>query len=94
MKILLLVEENKILYKNKELFISDTLKNIFISLLKSYPNPVTIASNEKGYKDCIHIPPNESVDILVKMTDYTDATGKYMYLEHEDAGMMGQFVVV
>ena len=56
-----------------------------------------IASNEQGYKDCIHIPPNESIDILVKMTDYTDSNGKYMYhchfLEHEDAGMMGQFVV-
>ena len=57
-----------------------------------------ISDNEKGYKDCIHIPPNENVDILVKMTDYTDANGKYMYhchfLEHEDAGMMGQFVVI
>jgi FtsP/CotA-like multicopper oxidase with cupredoxin domain len=56
-----------------------------------------ISSNEQGYKDCIHIPPNESIDILVKMTDYTDPNGKYMYhchfLEHEDAGMMGQFVV-
>jgi FtsP/CotA-like multicopper oxidase with cupredoxin domain len=57
-----------------------------------------IASNEKGYKDCIHIPPLESVEILVKMIDYSDKDGKYMYhchfLEHEDAGMMGQFVVV
>lgn len=57
-----------------------------------------ILANEQGYKDCIHLGPNETVDILVKMLDYTDASGKYMYhchyLEHEDAGMMGQFVVV
>jgi FtsP/CotA-like multicopper oxidase with cupredoxin domain len=57
----------------------------------------SIAPNENGYKDCIHIPPHESVEILVKMIDYSDADGKYMYhchfLEHEDAGMMGQFVV-
>ncbi len=57
-----------------------------------------VKENEKGYKDCIHIPPGESVDLLVKMTDYTDAQGAYMFhchfLEHEDAGMMGQFVVV
>jgi FtsP/CotA-like multicopper oxidase with cupredoxin domain len=58
----------------------------------------SIAPNENGYKDCIHIPPNESVEVLVKMIDYSDIDGKYMYhchfLEHEDAGMMGQFVVV
>ena len=56
-----------------------------------------IKDNEKGPKDCIHLAPNENVDILVKMTDYIDSNGKYMYhchfLEHEDAGMMGQFVV-
>jgi len=58
----------------------------------------SIIANEQGYKDCIQLGPNETVDILVKMVDYTDSSGKYMYhchyLEHEDAGMMGQFVVV
>lgn len=59
---------------------------------------VNILANEQGYKDCIQLGPNETVDILVRMVDYTDINGKYMYhchyLEHEDAGMMGQFVVV
>jgi len=54
--------------------------------------------NEKGFKDTVYIPPNESVKIIVKMTDYKDNSSPYMYhchiLEHEDAGMMGQFVVV
>ena len=57
-----------------------------------------VAENEKGYKDTIHLAPNDSVKLMVKMTDYTDANAPYMYhchfLEHEDAGMMGQFVVV
>ncbi len=37
----LLVDEDKILHKGKELILSKTLKKIFISLLKSYPNLVT-----------------------------------------------------
>ena len=56
-----------------------------------------VAENEKGYKDTVFIPAGDTVRFLVKMTDYMDNNGKYMYhchfLEHEDAGMMGQFVV-
>jgi FtsP/CotA-like multicopper oxidase with cupredoxin domain len=57
-----------------------------------------VLENEKGYKDVVHIPRNESVHLMVKHTDYTDDKYPYMYhchfLEHEDAGMMGQFTVV
>jgi FtsP/CotA-like multicopper oxidase with cupredoxin domain len=57
-----------------------------------------IADNEKGFKDTVMIPANESVKFIVKMTDYSDNSSPYMYhchiLEHEDQGMMGQFVVV
>jgi FtsP/CotA-like multicopper oxidase with cupredoxin domain len=57
-----------------------------------------VAENEKGYKDVVYLPANGTVKLLVKMTDYTDSTAPYMYhchfLEHEDAGMMGQFTVV
>jgi FtsP/CotA-like multicopper oxidase with cupredoxin domain len=56
-----------------------------------------VAPNEKGYKDVVYIPANESVKFIVKMEDYSDNTVPYMYhchfLEHEDAGMMGQFIV-
>lgn len=56
-----------------------------------------IADNEKGYKDVIYIPANQSVKFIVKMIDYKDDKVPYMYhchfLEHEDAGMMGQFLV-
>jgi FtsP/CotA-like multicopper oxidase with cupredoxin domain len=57
-----------------------------------------VALNERGYKDTISVPPNESVKFIVKMTDYKDDTSPYMYhchyLEHEDSGMMGQFTVI
>ena len=56
-----------------------------------------VAKNEKGYKDVVYIPAHESVTFIVKMIDYSDNTVPYMYhchyLEHEDAGMMGQFLV-
>ncbi len=56
-----------------------------------------VAANEKGYKDVIFVPANESVKLIVQMKDYADNSVPYMYhchfLEHEDAGMMGQFVV-
>ncbi len=56
-----------------------------------------VSENEKGYKDTVFLPAGESVKFIVKMTDYTDNTNPYMYhchfLEHEDRGMMGQFVV-
>jgi FtsP/CotA-like multicopper oxidase with cupredoxin domain len=51
--------------------------------------------HERGRKDTVLVLPNETVRILVRFEDYT---GVYMYhchlLEHEDAGMMGQFEVV
>lgn len=57
----------------------------------------SISANERGYKDTIFVPGRQSVKVIVKMTDYTDANVPYMYhchfLEHEDNGMMGQFVV-
>lgn len=57
-----------------------------------------VSENEKGFKDCVYLPGGSTVDLIVKMIDYSDEDGKYMYhchfLEHEDAGMMGQFVVL
>ena len=56
-----------------------------------------VALNERGYKDTVRLEPNDTVKLIIKMTDYTSTTNPYMYhchfLEHEDAGMMGQFTV-
>ena len=60
-------------------------------------NGRSVADNEKGYKDTVYLAPNDKVKLIVKMIDYADATKPYMYhchfLEHEDGGMMGQFIV-
>ena len=61
----------------------------------SYNN---VLENEKGYKDTVYLAPGDTVKLLVKMTDYSSKKTPYMYhchfLEHEDAGMMGQFLVI
>lgn len=61
-------------------------------------NGKTPAAYEQGWKDTIMVNHAETVRILVQFKNYTDPTQPYMYhchiLEHEDMGMMGQFVVV
>jgi blue copper oxidase len=56
--------------------------------------PPTLA----GWKDSVFIPPDSTTRLLVRFTDYTDPALPYMFhchlLQHEDDGMMGQFVVV
>lgn len=53
---------------------------------------------EAGWKDTISLMPEEDVRLIMRFTDYADLNVPYMYhchiLEHEDMGMMGQFLVV
>jgi len=55
-------------------------------------------SNELGLKDTVLLYSNEVLEILVKFEHKASKKYPYMYhchiLEHEDAGMMGQFTVV
>lgn len=50
---------------------------------------------DEGWKDTVLLMPGEQVKLLMKFTDFT---GTFMYhchiLEHEDMGMMGNYVVV
>ena len=56
-----------------------------------------VLENERGYKDTVYLAPGDTVKVIMKMTDYVNKKIPYMYhchfLEHEDAGMMGQFIV-
>ena len=56
------------------------------------------AGHERGLKDTVLVDPGETVRIISKFGEYADPDRPYMYhchiLEHEDAGMMGQFTVV
>lgn len=51
-----------------------------------------------GWKDTVYLPPDREFRLIMAFTDYADADNPYMYhchlLRHEDAGMMGQFLVV
>jgi FtsP/CotA-like multicopper oxidase with cupredoxin domain len=53
---------------------------------------------ERGLKDTVLVDPGETVRVIAKFEDYADPDHAYMYhchiLEHEDMGMMGQFVIV
>ena len=60
-------------------------------------NGVPPPAHEGGWKDVVMVRPNETVRIIKRFLDYADPVSPFMYhchiLEHEDVGMMGQFVV-
>jgi FtsP/CotA-like multicopper oxidase with cupredoxin domain len=51
-----------------------------------------------GLKDTISVHKGRNLQLIMRFTDYTDPNTPYMYhchvFDHEDKGMMGQFVVV
>jgi blue copper oxidase len=55
-------------------------------------------AHELGFKDTVLVGARERVRIIMRFADFSDAERPYMYhchmLEHEDRGMMGQFLVV
>ena len=57
----------------------------------------TIAPYESGWKDTVYVPVGESVSVIAKYDDFASGTNAYMYhchfSNHEDGGMMGQFLV-
>lgn len=54
--------------------------------------------NELGWKDTVRVSPGETLRLIMQFSRYSDEANPYMYhchiLEHEDRGMMGQFVLV
>ncbi len=61
-------------------------------------NGNTPIPQEQGRKDVVYVPMGDSVVFVTKFEDFTDSITPYMFhchvLMHEDAGMMGQFLVV
>jgi FtsP/CotA-like multicopper oxidase with cupredoxin domain len=56
-----------------------------------------LPANEAGRKDTVVVHPGETVRLMMRFADYADPETPYMFhchiLDHEDQGMMGQFVV-
>jgi FtsP/CotA-like multicopper oxidase with cupredoxin domain len=52
----------------------------------------------RGWKDTVYVPPDSTVRVIARFEDHADPDHPYMFhchvLQHEDDGMMGQFVVV
>jgi len=57
-----------------------------------------IPDYEKGWKDTFFIRPNEKVSFVAKFADYASTQYPFMYhchmANHEDEGLMGQFLVI
>ena len=55
------------------------------------------ASYESGWKDTVYVPKGETVTVIAKYDDFASPNNPYMFhchmLNHEDGGLMGQFVV-
>lgn len=58
----------------------------------------SVQDYERGWKDTLYVPRGESVSFIAKFDDYASDTDAFMYhchmSNHEDGGLMGQFVVV
>ena len=56
------------------------------------------SAGEAGWKDTVLVFPGQTVRVISRFEDFADPDIPYMYhchiLEHEDSGMMGQFVVI
>jgi len=56
-----------------------------------------VKNYESGWKDVLYLPKGESVSFVAKFDDYADDIHPFMYhchfSNHEDGGMMGQFIV-
>ena len=54
--------------------------------------------HEQGLKDTVLVDAGSRVRVIAEFADFADPDHPYMYhchnLEHEDSGMMGQFVVI
>ena len=54
--------------------------------------------SESGWKDTVLVGTNETVRFITQFNTYANPDIPYMYhchiLEHEDGGMMGQFLVI
>ena len=73
------------------------IHDVQFKLVARNGNAAAVGAYEGGWKDVLYLPVNENASFVAKFSDYSDAIHPFMYhchfLDHEDAGMMGQFVV-
>ncbi|MFM8569101.1 MAG: multicopper oxidase domain-containing protein [Candidatus Kapaibacterium sp.] len=73
------------------------IHDVMFKIVARNGNPAAVGAWEQGWKDVAYLPTNESVTFVAKFDDYADTSHPFMYhchfANHEDEGMMGQFIV-
>ncbi len=74
------------------------IHDVEFKIVERNGSTAAVGNYESGWKDVMYVPKGESVSFVAKFDDYADAVHPFMYhchfANHEDDGMMGQFVVV
>jgi bilirubin oxidase len=73
------------------------IHDVQFKLVSRNGNTNAVGLHEQGWKDVLYLPRNENATFIAKFDDYADPIHPFMYhchfSNHEDGGMMGQFVV-
>lgn len=73
------------------------IHDVQFKLVARNGNTNAVGLHEQGWKDVLYLPRNENATFIAKFDDYADPIHPFMYhchfSNHEDGGMMGQFVV-
>lgn len=73
------------------------IHDVQFKIVERNGNASGVGIHESGWKDVLYLPKGESVSFVAKFEDYSDEIHPFMYhchfANHEDGGMMGQFVV-
>lgn len=75
------------------------LHDVEFKIVARNGSATAVGTHESGWKDTFYLPKNESVTFVAKFDDFADSDVNHPYMYHchfgghEDAGMMGQFIV-
>jgi bilirubin oxidase len=73
------------------------IHDVQFKLVARNGNTNAVGLHEQGWKDVLYLPRSENATFIAKFDDYADPIHPFMYhchfSNHEDDGMMGQFVV-
>ena len=74
------------------------IHDVMFNIVARNGSAANVGNWEQGWKDLVYLPLDESVTFVAKFDDYADTSHPFMYHchfgNHEDEGMMGQFIVV
>jgi bilirubin oxidase len=75
------------------------LHDVEFKIVARNGSATAVGTHESGWKDTFYLPRNESVTFVAKFDDFADPDVNHPYMyhchfgNHEDEGMMGQFIV-